>query len=113
MMNRRNIDIEKRIRLLSEGKRGEGPVVYWMSRDQRVFDNWALLWAQQEALVRRKGLLVVFCVTPDYPGVTRSMKRNMIVLKVFRSGLVKLWINIRMIKDIISDHYGADLLKLS
>lgn len=71
-MNRRNIDIEKRSRLLSEGQRGEGPVVYWMSRDQRVFDNWALLWAQQEALIRRKGLLVVFCVAPDYPGATQN-----------------------------------------
>jgi hypothetical protein len=27
-----------------------GCVVYWMSRDQRVQDNWALLYAQQEAL---------------------------------------------------------------
>ncbi|MGB3224210.1 MAG: deoxyribodipyrimidine photo-lyase [Desulforhopalus sp.] len=72
MMNRRNIDIEKRSRRLSEGQRGEGPVVYWMSRDQRIFDNWALLWAQQEALIRRKGLLVVFCVAPDYPGATQN-----------------------------------------
>ncbi len=71
-MNRRNIDIQKRSRLLLEGKRGEGPVVYWMSRDQRVFDNWALLWAQQEALIRGKGLLVVFCVAPKYPGATQT-----------------------------------------
>ncbi|KAM3176750.1 hypothetical protein ACTXT7_005911, partial [Hymenolepis weldensis] len=28
----------------------EGPVVYWMNRDQRVQDNWALLFAQRIAL---------------------------------------------------------------
>lgn len=69
-MNRRNIDIERRSRALTQGRRGEGPVVYWMSRDQRVTDNWALLWAQQEAMIRQKGLLVVFCMIPDYPGAT-------------------------------------------
>jgi hypothetical protein len=26
-----------------------GPVLYWMSRDQRATDNWALVHAQQEA----------------------------------------------------------------
>lgn len=40
--------------------------MYWVSRDQRVCDNWALLWAQQEAIIRQKGLLVVFCLVPDY-----------------------------------------------
>lgn len=77
-MNRRNIDIERRGRRLKEGRRGEGPVVYWMSRDQRIADNWALLWAQQEALVRRKGLVVVFCLITDYPGATRPHYRFMI-----------------------------------
>jgi deoxyribodipyrimidine photo-lyase len=71
-MNRRNIDIERRSRLLCQGRRGDGPVVYWMSRDQRVSDNWALLWAQQEAVIRKKGLLVVFCLVADYPGATLS-----------------------------------------
>ncbi|KAK9816047.1 hypothetical protein WJX74_007756 [Apatococcus lobatus] len=34
-----------RIRQLKGGKPGKGPVIYWMSRDQRVHDNWALLRA--------------------------------------------------------------------
>ena len=49
-----------------------------MSRDQRVTDNWALLWAQQEALVRQKGLLVVFCMIADYPGATLRHYRFML-----------------------------------
>ena len=41
-------------------------------------DNWALLWAQQEAIIRRKSVLVVFCITPDYPGATLSHYRFML-----------------------------------
>ncbi|MBV5319166.1 MAG: deoxyribodipyrimidine photo-lyase [Desulfobulbaceae bacterium] len=69
-MNRKNIDIMRRGRCLAQGQHGQGPVVYWMSRDQRVEDNWALLWAQQEALIHQKGLIVVFCMIPDYPEAT-------------------------------------------
>lgn len=64
-MLRRNSDIDRRCRQLGEGRRGNGPVVYLMSRDQRAMDNWALLWAQQEALAREKPLVVVFCLDPD------------------------------------------------
>jgi len=67
-MDRRNMDVDRRGRRLMDGNRGYGPVVYWMSRDQRIDDNWALLWAQQEAIIREKSLLVVFCLIPDYPG---------------------------------------------
>ncbi len=67
-MNRRNKDIERRGRRLADGRRGAGPVVCWLSRDQRVRDNWALLGAQQEALIHGRGLVVVFCLVTDYPG---------------------------------------------
>ena len=66
---RRHIDIDRRGRRLKNGRRGKGPVVYWVSRDQRVHDNWALLWAQQEAISRQKALLVVFCLAPEHHGV--------------------------------------------
>jgi deoxyribodipyrimidine photo-lyase len=39
-----------------------------MSRDQRVADNWALLHAQQEALLRGAPLLTVFCLAPEFLG---------------------------------------------
>jgi len=47
-----------------------GPVLYWMSRDQRAEDNWALVHAQQEALIRGAPLAVVFCLAPDFLGAT-------------------------------------------
>ena len=47
-----------------------GPVVYWMSRDQRADDNWALLAAAARAQANGAPLLVVFCLTPSFPGAT-------------------------------------------
>lgn len=57
---------EKRIRILQKGNATNGPVVYWMSRDQRAHDNWALLFAQQLALENRKPLIVLFNLVPNF-----------------------------------------------
>jgi len=57
---------EKRVRLLQNGNETNGPVVYWMSRDQRAHDNWALLFAQKLALEKKKSLAVVFNLVPDF-----------------------------------------------
>lgn len=56
----------KRARILKEGAFARGPVVYWMSRDQRVNDNWALLFAQDIALRNKRPLVVVFCLVPEF-----------------------------------------------
>eukprot|EP00965_Chrysotila_dentata_P081147 2678778-Pleurochrysis_carterae.AAC.3 len=47
-----------------------GGVVYWMSRDQRVQDNWALLHARSLALSHGVGLSVVFCLVPTFSEAT-------------------------------------------
>lgn len=57
---------EKRVRLLQKGNEINGPVIYWMSRDQRVHDNWALLFAQELAEERKKNLAVVFNLVPTF-----------------------------------------------
>ncbi len=62
--------MEKRARILKEGKEVRGPVAYWMSRDQRAHDNWALLYAQHLAQERQVPLLVVFCLAPRFLGAT-------------------------------------------
>ncbi len=31
---------QKRIRIINETELSNGPVVYWMNRDQRIRDNW-------------------------------------------------------------------------
>lgn len=55
---------------LKEGAPGRGPVVYWMSRDQRSEDNWALLFAQRLALDAKSPLIVLFCLSPAFLGAT-------------------------------------------
>ncbi len=55
-------------RLNKNGSEGPGPVLYWMSRDQRASDNWALIYAQNVALQKKVSLLVVFCLVPEFLG---------------------------------------------
>jgi deoxyribodipyrimidine photo-lyase len=60
----------RRVRVVKQGSIGKGPVVYWMSRDQRVDDNWALLFAQELALERKVPLGVVFSLAPRFLNAT-------------------------------------------
>jgi deoxyribodipyrimidine photo-lyase len=56
----------RRVRTLKAGPERPGPVFYWMSRDQRTRDNWALLHAQGLAVRRGAPLGVVFCLVPRF-----------------------------------------------
>jgi deoxyribodipyrimidine photo-lyase len=47
------------------------PVVYWMSRDQRINDNWAFLRALQIGRDRRAPVHVAFCLARTFPDATR------------------------------------------
>jgi deoxyribodipyrimidine photo-lyase len=51
---------ERRVRALNNRAAAGGAVVYSMSRDQRVSDNWAFLYAQEKALERKVSLYVIF-----------------------------------------------------
>lgn len=59
-----------RILQIKRGEGGGGPVIYWMSRDQRADDNWALLFAHEMAVERCVPLAVVFCLVPSFLGAT-------------------------------------------
>lgn len=54
----------------SARKRTHDTIVYWMSRDQRVRDNWALIYAREQAEKLNMKLRVVFCLVPSYLGAT-------------------------------------------
>ncbi|OPY34274.1 MAG: Deoxyribodipyrimidine photo-lyase [Methanomassiliicoccales archaeon PtaU1.Bin124] len=56
----------RRMRLLKKRPSKKGPVVYWMSREQRTVDNWALIHAAEAAEEGAVALHVVFCLVPDY-----------------------------------------------
>ncbi|XP_059175004.1 deoxyribodipyrimidine photo-lyase-like [Physella acuta] len=60
---------KKRVRVLSKAEEcpdGYNGILYWMSRDQRVQDNWALLYAQRLAMKLEVPLHVCFCLVPKF-----------------------------------------------
>ena len=59
-----------RIRKLNDKRYKDGSVAYWMSRDQRAHDNWALLYARELAERHETELNVVFCLSPAFLGAT-------------------------------------------
>ncbi len=68
--------MQDRVRRLNQVPPHEGPIVYWMIREQRAHDNWALLYAQHIAIQRKQPLYVVFCCRTDldkYLGTTRML----------------------------------------
>jgi deoxyribodipyrimidine photo-lyase len=57
----------RRVKTLNQlSFKDKGPVIYWMSRDQRVLDNWALLYAQELAREKDLPLAVVFSLNPKF-----------------------------------------------
>ena len=73
----KNMD-NNRIRFYQDGVYNRGPVIYWMRRDQRTADNWALIIAQGIAIQRRVPLCVVFNLIPEYLGAGRKQYNFMI-----------------------------------
>ncbi|NTV99206.1 MAG: deoxyribodipyrimidine photolyase, partial [Chlorobiaceae bacterium] len=81
----------RRIALARERSDTPGPVVYWMSRDQRVRNNWALLFAQQRAVEMRQPLAVVFTLAPSFIGASSRHYRFMLKgLQEAEANLAKL-----------------------
>jgi deoxyribodipyrimidine photo-lyase len=58
----------KRLRSMKRAENRKGPVVYWMQRDQRVNENWALIYASLKAREWQVPLLVVFSLVEHYLG---------------------------------------------
>ncbi|NTU58982.1 MAG: deoxyribodipyrimidine photo-lyase [Chlorobiaceae bacterium] len=58
----------RRVRLLNARQDGTGPVIYWMSRDQRFRHNWALLFACRKANELQRPIEVLFTLAPSFLG---------------------------------------------
>ena len=98
--------IADRSRKLNQADIKIGPIVYWLSRDQRVKDNWALLAAQQLALVNKQPLLVVFNLTPSFLGATERQYQFML------TGLKELEANLKQKNIAFKIVVSADLSTL-
>jgi deoxyribodipyrimidine photo-lyase len=85
---------QNRIKILHEVESQKGPIVYWMQREQRVNDNWALIYAYEKALENNQPLIVVFNLVAKFLQATLRQYHFMIEgLKEVESKLDKL--NIR------------------
>ena len=93
--------IQERARKLNQAALKVGPIIYWLSRDQRVKDNWALLAAQQLALVNNQPLLVVFNLTPSFLGATERQYQFIL------AGLKELEVNLKQ-KNIAFQIVASD-----
>lgn len=59
-----------RARTLNQHSYQGGPLVYWMSRDQRVHDNWALALTLERARAQGVPAAVIFSLSPGFLGAT-------------------------------------------
>lgn len=85
---------KKRIKILKEVGAKKGPIIYWMQREQRVNDNWALIYAYEKSLETKQTLIVVFNIVDKFLQATLRQYYFMIEgLKEVESKLDKL--NIR------------------
>ncbi|WP_243349517.1 deoxyribodipyrimidine photo-lyase [Parabacteroides sp. FAFU027] len=74
-------------------------VIYWMSRDQRVWDNHALLAAAQLAAESNRKLRVLFCLDEKFPGANlRSFDFMLRGLEQVAQGLSELGIRIELLR---------------
>lgn len=64
---------QNRVRQVNTTSFSQGPIVYWMSRDQRAHDNWALLYALQLAQEKNESVAVVFSLRTSFPYATERL----------------------------------------
>jgi len=68
MITKEPLPLERRERKVKDHPYKGGPVVYWMCRDQRAHDNWAMIHSIQFANESGVPLCVAFCLVPQYLG---------------------------------------------
>ena len=88
-----------RIRTRNDHEYERGPIVYWMSRDMRVHDNWALLHAQNVAEMHDVPLYVCYNLEIGFEG------------GAYRQHHFKIE-SLRRIKDML-ETYGIPLFVIS
>lgn len=102
---------KKRVLQLTSHEYREGPVVYWMNRDMRVCDNWALLHAQELAREHKTGLVIIYnLVTGFLGGGNRQLVFKLGVLRELAETCEKLGIPFAVVTDELGTKSTDQLL---
>lgn len=78
----------KRIYQLNNIDYNSGPILYWMSREQRVDDNWGLLYAKEQADYYHQPIVVVFNICNSL--INSSTRQFLFMLEGLKELPVKL-----------------------
>lgn len=99
--NKKRVSILSDAKEIDEAKKG---IIYWMSRDMRVQDNWAFLQAQKLALKNELPLHVVFCLAEKFLDATLRHYKFMIKgLEEVSEECHKLNINFHLLRGDAGD----------
>lgn len=92
----------KRVRVLNKNEEvpeDKSAIAYWMARDQRVEDNWAMIYAQNLAIKNKFPLHVIFCLTHNFmDSPLRHYKFMLDGLKEVSEDLASLNINFHLLR---------------
>jgi deoxyribodipyrimidine photo-lyase len=77
----------QRIRLLQDGAAKSGPVVYWMSREQRIQDNWAALFAIELSIKLKQPLIIIFNLIDNF--ISSNLRNYEFLLKGLKEQQIK------------------------
>ncbi len=101
--------LKTRARKLNEGTVGTGPIVYWVDRDLRAQDNWALLSAQKLAAENKVPVIVVYNLVVNFlQGSARQWDFKLKTLEKLAAELAEK--NIPFF--LVLDETGKDSVKL-
>jgi deoxyribodipyrimidine photo-lyase len=90
------------------GAVGAGGIVYWMQRDKRVQDNWALLRAAELSEAHAVPLSVVYCLEPPGQHATpRELCFRLKGLAEVRSELDKLRVPFRLLRGEVASELAG------
>ena len=78
----------RRIQVLKNIKYEGGTIVYWMQRDKRSVDNWALLYAQEISQKNNSPLHVCFSLNGNFPN--SNIRQYGFMLKGLKETAMKL-----------------------
>ena len=90
----------KRARKLNTKEYTTGPVVYWMNRDMRIHDNWALIYAQELSREHKTSIVVVYNLVTGFLGSgNRQLAFKLGTLRGLEEAFEKLGIPFVVVSD--------------